>query len=378
LRTRRRPRATSRASSRSGNRRHSRPRHGRRHRQRRAQSARHADGRRRRARDPIYSDNEGRFEFAGLPPGSYSIAAWKSGWVEATFGARTFWDRNISIVVTPGAIVEGVQFALERGAAIVGRVIDENGDPLVNARVEVGRAIMRDGRLRFFSVGNTDTDDLGEYRVGGLPAGTFVVAAFGFPPPPARPALSGPPDPMRMPHTTYYPQSLTVAQATPLSLRTGDEVSSIDVTFIASGPVARVSGRVMDPQNPSARPMVAFLSDGNGFSSASMGLNMIVPPTGEFSVPLAPGEYTLVGQGDDGRVAMQRVTVGQEDISGIQLVISNSARISGRVVFEGTRRPPGRLMVEAWAPDAFDMMAMRANAPMAGRPALVGPTIASR
>jgi hypothetical protein len=199
------------------------------------------------------------------------------------------------------------------------------------------------------------------------------VAAFGFPPPSARAASGGPPDPMQRPHTVYYPQSLTLTQATPVSLRTGDDVSSADVTFIGSGSVARVSGRVVDPQNASVRPMIAFVSDGNGIPQASMGLNMIVPPTGEFSVALVPGEYTIVAQNDDGGAAMQRVTVGQEDISGIQLVIAGSARISGRVVFEGTRRPPGRLMVEAWAPDAFGMMAVRANAPMEGRPALVGP-----
>jgi carboxypeptidase family protein len=326
-------------------------------------------------RDPIYTDSEGRFEFVNLAPGRYAVAAWKSGWVEATFGARTFWDRNVSIVVTPGAIVEGVQLALERGAAISGRVIDEDGEPLVNVSVNAGRAVMQDGRLRFVSAGSTQTDDLGEYRVGGLPAGTFVVAAFGFPPPSARPPLmlSGPPNPMRLPHATYYPQSLTVAQATPVSLRTGDDVSSIDVIFIASGSVARVSGRVIDAQNPSARPMVAFVSDGNGMPEAAMGLNMSTQPGGEFSAPLGPGEYTVVGRTDGGGIAMQRVTVGQEDISGIQLVIANSARVSGRVVFEGTRHPPGRLVVEAWAPDPLDMMAIRADAPQEGRPTLVGP-----
>ena len=322
-------------------------------------------------RDPIYTDNEGRFEFANLAPARYAVAAWKSGWVETTFGARSFWDRSVSIVVTPGAVVEGVQLALDRGAAISGRVIDEDGEPLVNATVDVGRAIMRDGRLRFISAGSTQTDDLGEYRVGGLPAGAFVVGVFGFPPPSARASAGVSGDPMQRPHTVYYPQSLTLAQVTPVSLRTGDDVSSIDVTFIASGPIARVSGRVIDPKNPSARPMVEFVSDGNGMPGAMMGLNMGTQPGGEFSVPLGPGEYTIVGRTDAGGAAMQHVTVGQEDISGIQLVIANSARVSGRVIYEGAR-PPARPVVEAWAPEPLGMMAVFANNPQEGRPTLVG------
>jgi hypothetical protein len=119
--------------------------------------------------------------------------------------------------------------------------------------------------------------------------------------------------------------------------------------------------------------MVAFVSDGNGMPQAAMGLNMSTQPGGEFSASLGPGEYTIVGRTDAGGIAMQRVTVGQEDISGIQLVLANSARVSGRVVFEGARRPPARPVVEAWTPDPLDLMAFRVDAPQEGRPTLVGP-----
>lgn len=38
--------------------------------------------------EPIYADNDGRFEFLGVKPGRYIVAAWKSGYVETKFGAR--------------------------------------------------------------------------------------------------------------------------------------------------------------------------------------------------------------------------------------------------------------------------------------------------
>jgi hypothetical protein len=165
--------------------------------------------------DPIYTDSEGRFEFSSIAPGRYIAAAWKSGWVEAKFGARTYWDRHVGLGATAGAIIEDVQLPLQKGAAISGRVVSEGGEPLVGMRVAVGRVVVRNGRPQVESVGvGTETDDLGEYRVGGLPAGAFVVSVFGFPPPSSIPARSGPGpgmfDPMQRPHTAFYPKTLSL------------------------------------------------------------------------------------------------------------------------------------------------------------------------
>src|SRR4051812_22836730 len=35
--------------------------------------------------DPIYADNDGRFAATNLVPGRYTVAAWKSGYVETKF-----------------------------------------------------------------------------------------------------------------------------------------------------------------------------------------------------------------------------------------------------------------------------------------------------
>ncbi len=328
--------------------------------------------------DPIYTDGEGRFEFSGVAPGRYVAAAWKSGWVEAKFGARTVWDRHVSLVATAGTVVDDVQLALQKGAAISGRVVDDGGEPLVGMSVAVGRVVVRNGRPMVESVGvGTETDDLGEYRVGGLPAGAFVVSVFGFPPPSSLPARDSGPgpglfDPMQRPHTVFYPQTLSLAQATPIPVRVGDEVSAVDVTFVSMGSSGRISGRIVDPQSRSTNFSISIVSDGNGNPAAVMGMNTSVPQSGEFSVPLAPGEYTVVAQSDTGS-AMQHLSVGQDDISGIQLVLGNRARVSGRVAFEGpTPRPTARLMVEASSPDVrLEMMPIRAGAERDGQPVMV-------
>jgi len=65
------------------------------------------------AHDTVYTNSEGQFAFAGVAPGRYLATAWKSGLVEAKFGAHGFWDRHVSIVATAGAAIDGLQLSLD-------------------------------------------------------------------------------------------------------------------------------------------------------------------------------------------------------------------------------------------------------------------------
>ena len=99
--------------------------------------------------DPTYSNIEGRFEFSSVPPGRYTAAAWKTGYVETKFGAKSFWDRPVPVSVAAGAAVDDLQIGLARGAAISGRIVDAFGDPLFGRTVTVGRVAAAHGRRRF-------------------------------------------------------------------------------------------------------------------------------------------------------------------------------------------------------------------------------------
>jgi hypothetical protein len=106
----------------------------------------------------VLSDREGRFSLPA-PEGRHNVVA-----------TKTRFARGQATTIAGGAPVE---IRLRRGAAIAGRVIDELGDPVIATRVTVEGV----------SGATTLTDDRGEYRVGGLPAGTFRVAvmAIGLP-----------------------------------------------------------------------------------------------------------------------------------------------------------------------------------------------------
>jgi hypothetical protein len=125
--------------------------------------------------------------------------------------------------------MDEVTLMLARGAAISGRVIDELGEPLVGMPVAVGRITTADGRPRL-ETGNftAETDDLGEYRVGGLPAGTFAVAAYGFPAAPSLTTFTTPDGGtittmLRRPRTVFHPAAPLLIQARPIALKDGEE-----------------------------------------------------------------------------------------------------------------------------------------------------------
>jgi hypothetical protein len=79
------------------------------------------------------TDQNGRYRFDALEPGRYRVSVQKAGFAtmlglglpEATLKAG---ERKTDLNVT-----------IQRGAAIVGRVLDENGEPIANANVMAWR-----------------------------------------------------------------------------------------------------------------------------------------------------------------------------------------------------------------------------------------------
>ncbi len=299
--------------------------------------------------DPIYADTDGRFEFTAVTGGRYTLSAWKSGFAPTTLGARTFWEPAAVIALDAGQSLEGFEIALNKGAAIAGRVVDDAGEPVTDMTVSVGRAAPVNGRLQFQAVGRfATTDDRGEYRIGGLAPGAYVVNVVGR----AGPSIPMPgTDPGFRVRSVFYPQTPFLTQARPVGLRAGEEASSIDVAFTLDSLVTpTVSGRVVDPRGLAVQAGVLATSSGDGVSAAVGGQPTTVQESGEFSMRLVPGDYTLTAQ-TDGMVAMTRLTVDRTDITGVELVLARGATVAGRVVFEGTARRPSALEVTARPPD---------------------------
>src|SRR5262249_7294134 len=131
------------------------------------------------------TDGDGHFVITGVPPGRYNFQASKTGYVpqgyhpDGSEGAQTILD------LVAGQKLEKVQFKLRRAAVILGHITDENGEPAAGVQVEALVSVPRSAGLelpllrgQWFPVKVVVTNDLGEYRIFGLPPGNYYVAAI--------------------------------------------------------------------------------------------------------------------------------------------------------------------------------------------------------
>jgi hypothetical protein len=384
----------------------------------------------------ILTGSDGRFTFRDLSAGSFSVTAIKSGYAEGAYGRRRPGGPPQQIVLTDAQRSADVSVRVWKNASIAGTVTDESGEPVVSVQVRALARSLVSGRRRFTpSGGGASTDDRGMYRFSNLMPGeymviasppsistrlstladigrggrgvgelAFVVAGAGMqggiqvgdalltlgrgtaiPPPPAG-------DRQPIYPTTFHPSAYLPAQASTVTLASGEERLGVDVQLQPAA-TSRVSGILSSPAGPAAMMAVRlFLQGGDEIPSSDfLGAFSFSDAAGAFTFPaVTPGQYVLsvVGNvGPSGTVPGSNmfwlnapVTIAGEDIDGLSFVLRPALRVSGRVEFEGSTTKPvvggagGRaipLMLEsadgrpigaptpnppvAWTPDAFTL-----------------------
>ena len=324
------------------------------------------------------TDDGGRFVFAGLPAGRYTVSASKAAWVATSYGAKRPLRPGVAIPLADGQKLE-IVMRMPRGGAITGVVLDRNNQPAAGQGVTALRHALVNGERRLVSgAPGAVTDDRGAYRIWGLPPGDYIVSASGpgiagaeliltsdadvrhaaaanrrtAPPPPRAVALA----------TTYYPDATSAAQAGIVTLRTGEERGGVDLT-LQMVPTARIEGTVSLPAG-TAPPgtEVHLIAMGR---NTDPGLPLLMPRTsrvgaeGMFSFAnVSPGQYTVLARGSqpianaDGTAAgpsqivwaSTEIRVDGEHIAGLHLSLEPGLTISGQVRFDGTTlRPPANL-----------------------------------
>lgn len=321
----------------------------------------------------ITTDLEGRFDFTLLPPGRYSVAASKAGYLGLAAGQTKSSMVPQTIQVADRQEVDGVALYIFRGGAVEGQVVDEFGEPLANASVTVLQSMFRQGRRRLVAAGQrAQTNDLGEYRVFALTPGLYVVSASV---PPGLPETENASqtlgeDPSGM-APVFFPGTTELAEATLVTVSAGQTVSSINLAMLGTR-LARVSGVAVDRQGtPIASGSVNAIPRGraqNGFSRSAA-----LRPDGQFRITgLPPGEYTLIasarvappaggataGSTVRPETAAAIVTIDGNDIDGVRLSPLVPGSVRGRIVFDdggnagGRPRPASvRVLAEAMNPD---------------------------
>lgn len=280
----------------------------------------------------VTTDSEGRFELRDLPAGRWELSAAKAGFVTLRYGQRRPFEAGRPIELAAGQKLEGVDIALPRGAAITGRVFDEFGDPVAGARVQVLRYQLVQGERQLMPTANTAiSDDTGAFRVYGLMPGDYYVSAL-------LRALDDPNDDATY-APTYFPGTGAVADAQRITIGLGQEQGNINFGLLPVRAI-RITGTVADSSGaPLAGGIVALLPSGGVARLPGLGGGgNRVGADGRFTIAnVPPGTYTLMAtarpaRGEDVEMASMPLFAGSEDVSGIALITSRGATLSGRVV----------------------------------------------
>lgn len=133
----------------------------------------------------VATDASGVYTVSGLTPGEYFVfTSAATGFVNEVydniqcpgFCPNTFITSGPPVVVPPGGTAPGVDFALDAGGSIAGRITNAaDGAPLPNVSVSVYTRI----GSTVFTAGSGLTNASGDYTTGPLASGTYFVATSG-------------------------------------------------------------------------------------------------------------------------------------------------------------------------------------------------------
>jgi 5-hydroxyisourate hydrolase-like protein (transthyretin family) len=130
----------------------------------------------RRKAESIITGADGRFEFRNVPAGKFSLEGAKRNFLVTTYQ----WHEGLStaIVTGVGLDTEHLILRLIPFGSIAGKVIDEAGEPIRNARVKLYMRNQQFGRDRVITYAYATSDDEGKYEFMDLiPAEYFVSAS---------------------------------------------------------------------------------------------------------------------------------------------------------------------------------------------------------
>ncbi len=166
-----------------------------------------------------YSREDGSYEIPDLPVGQYFVR------VQNKAGYLNYYYKNVLekseatlIKINNNQHVSGVDFYLDRGGFIAGRIFDASGKPITQ-NCSIGFFDARTYSLRGFIDGKSD----GSYISPALPSGPHIVKASALP--------SGY-------MITYYPQVSTQDSAQAIEVTVGDTSANVNFYLQKGGAIA--------------------------------------------------------------------------------------------------------------------------------------------
>lgn len=345
----------------------------------------------------VLTDAQGRFVFVNVPAGAYGLQSQKLGYLPSAYGQRIPNAPSGLIDFADAQVLTDVIVPLWKYAAIGGTVTDEAGQPIVGVRVQAFKRVVEVGEVRLVPpdpYSSLTTDDRGVYRLSTLAPGEYAVAVPStlatFPVDVMPQLMNGGPAQMQYAaamnelsvlgsarnqqvgdsvlfinnravippppsannvtsvyRTTFAPDTALPAQATVVSLGSGEERSGVNISLRPSRAV-RVSGRLVGPDGPMGNTALRLFATGRwraGFSSIDPTATAVTDAAGRFTMLGIPeGEYIASASiGEPGRnlvSANQPVVVADVDVTDLVVNLRRPAQVTGHFEIRSGQPPP--------------------------------------
>jgi len=289
------------------------------------------------------TDAEGRYKFSDVAAGGYIVTVHAPAYVLQVERRRRI-DAGKGLNVAENDNLENVDLAMTRGGVVTGKVTDEDGRPVIAESVTIFRLDQQRKRIEtdaFEPFGREETDDQGIYRIFGIEAGRYLVAAGSSPEEinTRMGAFYG---------RTFHPDTTDESKAKVIEIKPGGENENVDIRVARSSKGYAASGRVIDAETGKPVPGVmihyGILKETGRGASASFNLvNWPTNSAGEFRLEgLSPNNYKVgVANLEKSDFYSDQVDfeIVSGDVTGLEIKLSRGASISGVAVVEGSRDP---------------------------------------
>jgi hypothetical protein len=304
------------------------------------------------------TDTSGAYEFKDVRAGRYTISASKGSYVNVSYGQQRATDAPKPLEILENQTVERVDLMLPRGGVVTGRIVDEFGEPAPEIQVAAQRYQFFQGQRRLVPAGRqTSTNDIGEFRLFGIPPGQYYLSATWR----STNQMIGPDGPavdVTAYAPMYFPGTVNAAEAERVTISEGQEIADL-VMMLKPMKATRVTGTATSSDGTPMSPAMILVSQSSGVGFV-MNTGGQVRPDGTFTINgLAPGDYTLRLQrmgapGGDPETATATITATGEDIADLHMVGVKPSNAAGRIVVDpaAAQSLPNALVVSAFPAQA--------------------------
>jgi hypothetical protein len=293
-----------------------------------------------RFRRTVLTNADGTYVAPDLPPSkTFVVTVSKTGYAARAYGETPPAVPPSYVSVLLAERKEKIDVQLVVHNFVSGRLLDEDKTPFAGALVEALRAVYENGQRKFVSVAQSVTDDLGQFRLYGLPPGQYFVSAFD-------PAFAevGDSQGLLFYGPTFYPGTLFQDEATRITLDPGQPSQALEFQIKIVRP-ARVTGKL----DAGAILLAGAVNIGQerGLKNASYAVSDVdIKPDGIFQFAnILAGKYIIRARGETERQGVSMfqqysVPVQGFDVTGISMDLVPGAVIRGSVQWEGKKNAP--------------------------------------